>query len=76
MNFETAYIYHIYNQGNNHRNIFYKTENYQFFLSKVETYVKPYADILAYCLMPNHFHLINKKIFRVPYSEKKLKQNV
>jgi len=29
-----------------------------FFLDKIKTYVIPYADILAWCLMPNHFHLM------------------
>ncbi|MCD4697496.1 MAG: hypothetical protein K8S16_14780 [Bacteroidales bacterium] len=58
MNFEKSYIYHIYNQGNNHRKIFFKRENYLFFLKKIRTYVSPYTDILAWCLMPNHFHLM------------------
>jgi len=55
---EKGYIYHIYNQGNNRRRIFLIRENYLFFLKKIETYILPYADILAYCLMPNHFHLM------------------
>jgi putative transposase len=58
MNFEKGYIYHIYNQGNNRQKIFYCRENYLFFLKKVKTYVLPYADLLAWCLMPNHFHLM------------------
>jgi putative transposase len=55
---EKDYIYHIYNQGNNRRRIFLKRDNYLFFLKKIEMYILPYADILAYCLMPNHFHLM------------------
>ena len=58
MDFEKGYIYHIYNQGNNRRKIFFKRENYLFFLKKIKTFVSPYADILAWCLMPNHFHLM------------------
>ena len=58
MNFEKGYIYHIFNQGNNHRNIFFNRDNYLFFLRKINTYVSPYADVLAWCLMPNHFHLM------------------
>jgi putative transposase len=27
-------------------------------MKKIEVFVKPYADIIAYCLMPNHFHLL------------------
>ena len=48
----------MYNQGNNHQKIFFDKRNYEFFLNKLETYVRPYADILAYCLMPNHFHFM------------------
>ena len=58
MNFEKGYIYHIYNQGNNRRRIFFKRDNYLFFLKKIKTFVCPYTDILAWCLMPNHFHLM------------------
>jgi len=58
MNIEKGYIYHIYNQGNNHRKIFFNEKNYLFFLEKMKTYITPYADILAWCLMPNHFHFM------------------
>ena len=49
-------IYHIYNQGNNRQEIFYNRENYGFFLQKMNDYLLPYCDIMAWCLMPNHFH--------------------
>ncbi len=58
MNFEKGNIYHIYNQGNNKQNIFFNRENYLFFLKKIKLYILPYADIFAWCLMPNHFHLM------------------
>jgi len=58
MHFEIGHIYHINNQGNNRQRIFFKRENYLFFLEKIKNHVLPYADILAYCLMPNHFHLM------------------
>ena len=58
MNFERGQLYHIYNQGNNHQDIFFERENYLFFLRKVRTYILPYADIIAWCLMPNHFHFM------------------
>jgi len=51
-------IYHVFNQGNNRENIFFSRENYLYFLSKINIYIKPHADILAWCLMPNHFHLM------------------
>ncbi len=58
MQFEKGYIYHIYNQGNNRKKIFFNRENYLYFLRKIKTYITPYADIMAWCLMPNHFHLM------------------
>jgi len=58
MYFEPGGIYHIYNQGNNRQKIFFSRENYWYFLQKIERNVKPYGSILAWCLMPNHFHLM------------------
>jgi putative transposase len=56
MQFEEGHLYHIYNQGNNRQKIFFERENYLFFLRKMRVYLLPYCDVLAYCLMPNHFH--------------------
>ncbi len=58
MDIQENKLYHIYNQGNNRQRIFFTTENYLFFLKKIKLHVLPYADILAWCLMPNHFHLM------------------
>jgi len=58
MQFERFHIYHTYNQGNNRQKIFFNCENYLFFLRKIKIYILPFADILAWCLMPNHFHFM------------------
>ena len=58
MRFEANGIYHVYNRGNRGIPIFYKERNYDFFLNKIKTHIKPHASVLAYCLMPNHFHLM------------------
>ena len=58
MQFEAGHIYHIYNQGNNRQPIFFEREHYLFFLQKMRAYLLPFCDILSYCLMPNHFHLM------------------
>lgn len=58
MQFESGHIYHIYNQGNNRQKIFFDHENYLFFLRKIRIHILPFADILAWCLMPNHFQLM------------------
>ena len=58
MIFETGDLYHIYNQGNNKQRIFFSRENYLYFLTKINQHILPHADVLAWCLMPNHFHLM------------------
>jgi putative transposase len=56
MAYEANVAYHIYNQGNNGQKIFFKEENYLFFLKKMRAHLLPMGSLLAYCLMPNHFH--------------------
>jgi putative transposase len=58
MHFEEGNIYHVYNMGNNSAKIFFSNDNYLFFLQKIRKEIKPICEILAYCLMPNHFHLM------------------
>ncbi len=58
MQFEPNHIYHIYNRGNNSQKVFFNREHYLFLLQKIKTFVTPFADILAWCLMPNHFHIM------------------
>jgi putative transposase len=50
--------YHIYNRGNNRQKVFFQQENYLYFLEGLKRYVLPAADILVYCLMPTHYHLM------------------
>lgn len=50
--------YHFYNRGVNRGKTFFEEENYFFFLRKVERYLLPILDVSAYCLMPNHYHLL------------------
>jgi len=58
MYFEPNMLYHVFNRGNNKSKIFFKRENYLFFLKKVRTHLLHHCDILCYCLMPNHFHFL------------------
>jgi putative transposase len=58
MHFQPDKVYHLYNRGNEKQKIFFNRENYLFFLRKVRNEWLPYCDILAYCLMPNHFHFL------------------
>jgi hypothetical protein len=50
--------YHVYNRGINGENIFPEERNYQYFLDKYQQFVAPVADLLAYCLLKNHFHFL------------------
>jgi len=50
--------YHIYNQCVSHVNYFEQTNNSQHFLDKFQEYFINCFNIYAYCLMPNHFHMI------------------
>ena len=59
MNFEHGNPYHLYNRGNNKQKIFLQDENYDFFLMRLDSYFKPAGvNLIAYCLMPNHYHLL------------------
>ena len=58
MHFESNLVYHVYNRGNEKQPIFFDRKNYLFFLSKVRREWLSHCDILAYCLMPNHFHFL------------------
>lgn len=51
-------LYHCYNQGNNKEKIFISDEDYLIFLRLIRLYIFPQCDILAWCLMPNHFHFL------------------
>jgi REP element-mobilizing transposase RayT len=50
--------YHVYNRGNNKEQIFFEEKNYFYFLSKIGNAFEDKIDLVAYCLMPNHYHLI------------------
>ncbi|MBC7829629.1 MAG: transposase [Chitinophagaceae bacterium] len=58
MEFHENELYHIYNRGNNKHTVFFKPDNYIYFLRKVRKFILPHCDILNYCLMPTHFHFL------------------
>lgn len=55
---EAGGFYHVYNIGNNRETIFKEDCNYDFFLRRLFFYTHGYVIIHAFCLMPNHFHLL------------------
>lgn len=57
--FQAGKVYHLYNRGNNRDPIFFGRENYLHFLRLIRRYlIEETLDVLAYCLMPNHYHLL------------------
>lgn len=69
MKIDSGYFYHIYNRGNNSQKIFFERESYLFFLRKMKEHISPYASIIAWCLMPNHFHwvvFVHKTTIEIP----------
>jgi hypothetical protein len=59
----TDEILHCYNRGVNKQQIFFGHDFYALFLSLVETFhSRDELKILAYCLMPNHFHFLFRQV--------------
>ena len=58
---EDGGIYHVFNRGNDRRDLFQDEKDFEFFLSQLLS-VKHQLDseIYHYCLMTNHFHLLVK----------------
>ncbi len=65
--------YHIFNRGNNKKEIFCDQADYQYFLNLLDSYLLKNSihrpewilndflnqiELSAYCLMPNHFHIL------------------
>lgn len=59
---ERDHFYHIYNRGINSENIFLSDDNKSYFLKLLSKYLTDRVDILAYCLMNNHFHIVIKVV--------------
>ncbi|MCC5919974.1 MAG: hypothetical protein LAT68_03660 [Cyclobacteriaceae bacterium] len=53
-------VYHVYNHANGKENLFHADGNYRYFLKKYAEHIYPVAETYAYCLMPNHFHVMIK----------------
>lgn len=56
--FNPESFYHVYNHAVGTENLFKSHENYLFFLNKYDQHLSIVFKTFAYCLMPNHFHLL------------------
>jgi len=51
--------YHVINRGNGRADVFHKAEDYAAFVQLVDDASERLPmRVLAYCLVPNHFHLV------------------
>lgn len=50
--------YHIWTHANGDDNLFRCDDNYRYFLRKYIHHLHPVVETYAYCLMPNHLHLM------------------
>ena len=52
-------VYHVINRGNGGQVVFCKDKDYEAFIGVMEEAKARYSvKIFAYCLMPNHFHMV------------------
>ena len=57
--FRPGHYYHLYNRGVGGATIFFNPGNYEYCLQLMERHSQHHgAAIMAYCLMPNHYHLL------------------
>ena len=59
--------YHIYNRGARGLSIFHEAGNYLFVLRRIKQYCRDFHfTVIAYCLMPNHYHLLVRQDGETP----------
>ena len=57
-----GYFYHIFNRGFDKQTIFLECRDYKRFIENMKRYKEEFdgINIYAWCLLPNHFHLLLK----------------
>jgi 16S rRNA (cytidine1402-2'-O)-methyltransferase len=62
MKFADEEYYHIYNRGAHKAPIFFSSENYRYLLGLIRKHAPHHRiRVVAYCLLPNHYHLVLKQ---------------
>lgn len=69
-NFFQGGFYHIFNRGIRKQNLFNGDKDYQRYLDRLKEYKEKHnISLLAYCLMPNHVHLLIRQNGPKPASQ-------
>ena len=59
LTWQKGMYYHIYNRGVSKSTLFREPTNYLFVIEKLQRYsIENLVGVIAYCLMPNHYHLL------------------
>jgi putative transposase len=72
--FHEGGFYHVYNRGANKQNIFHRSSNYNYLISIIKRLMSKGIQVIAYCLMPNHFHFLLRQ--EAEYSVSQFVQSV
>jgi putative transposase len=68
--FAQGHYYHIYNRGAGGGLLFFNPGNYEYCLRLAKRYYQKYGTtMIAYCLMPNHYHFLLRQETDVPLSK-------
>ncbi len=68
--FKPGSIFHIYNRGCNRNKIFFEENNYIYLLQKIKHFTSEFKiSVIAYCLMPNHYHLLLRQNSEKPLNK-------
>ncbi|MCF7792680.1 MAG: transposase [Candidatus Cloacimonetes bacterium] len=60
--YQDGNFYHVYNRGCNRNDIFFHQRNYKYLINLFLNNSKKHKiDLTAFCLMPNHYHLLLKQ---------------
>ena len=68
--FAQGHYYHVFNRGAGKHRIYFNPTDYEHCIRLVKRYSSRYGiSMIAYCLMPNHYHFLLRQDTDVPLSK-------